>query len=151
MPWSAIVIADVIDEFSPQEVTSFNTIQGQSTTQASILTRVVNEVRAAIRAGGNQMDAEGTIPDQLRNQVIDICLWRWLKKFPQLKALQTDMRKSAYDEAMATLKDISKKDSDYRVELPASATAETTQSPVNGSRQLSGNCRVMTRRQTRGL
>lgn len=149
--WSTIAITDVTDELSPQELNAFNTIQGQSTTQSNILTRVVNEFRASIEAGGNQLDAAGTVPDQLRNQVIDVCLWRLLKKFPALKALQTDIRKDAYNEAMKTLKEISKKDSDYRVEPPSSATAVVEASPVNSISLVKASRPQLSRRETRGL
>ena len=151
MPWSTIAITDVLDELSPQEATAFNTIQGQSTTQSNILTRVVNEARGAIRAGGNEMDAEGTIPDQVRNDVIDICIWRWLKKYPALKQFQTKDRKDAYDEAKKKLNDLSKKDSEYRIELPNAATAEGNPAPVNAVSVVTKTRRQMTRRQTGGL
>jgi hypothetical protein len=152
MPWNTISISDVMDEFSPQEQASFNTLQGQSTTQASILTKVVNSSRGHIKAGGNQLDAAGTVPDQLRNEIIDITIWRWLKKFPQLKALQTDQRRDAYNEAMKTLKEVSKVDSGYKVEVPNAATADSsTPAPVNSIRVVSGNSRQMKRCQTDGL
>jgi hypothetical protein len=104
-----------------------------------------------IRASGNALDAEGTVPDQLRNVVIDICLWRLLKKFPSLKSIQTKERKDAYDDARKTLKEISAKDSNYRVELPATATAESDPEPVNAVAVVSKTRRQLTRRETRGL
>jgi hypothetical protein len=151
MPWNTIAITDVTDELSPQELAAFNTLQNQSTTQNNILARVVNEVRGSIRAGGNEMDAEGTIPDQLRNDVIDICLWRFIKKFPALKALASDARRDAYAAAKQKLTDLSRKDSQYRIELPNAATAESTPAPVNASAQISGVRRQLTRKETKGL
>ena len=129
MSWNTISVSDVLDELSPQEAAAFNTIQGQSTSQANILARVVNEVRDYIAAGNRPLDAANTIPDQLRNQVIDLTLWRWLKKFPALKNLQTEPRKAAYDAAMELLKELAKKDSDIYIALP-SGTSTTAPAPV---------------------
>jgi hypothetical protein len=151
MPWSTIAASEVVEQISPQEVTSLQTIQGNSTTLATILAGVVNSARAYIRAGGNQLDAEGTIPDQVRQEVIDITLWRWLKSFPKLKQFQTDERKEASQEALKTLKELSRPDSGVRVELPAAATAEANPAPVNAVAVVSKTRRQMSRHQTRGL
>ena len=78
-------------------------------------------------------------------------LWRWLKKFPALKNLQTKDRKDAYEAAMAPLKDVARKNSDYRIEPPNPATAEVTPEPVNAIKRISGDRRQLTRRDTRGL
>src|SRR5579863_94327 len=117
MSWNTIATTDVLDELSPQETAAFNAIQGASTTQDNILTRVVNSARGSLKAGGNQLDVPGTIPDQLRNDVIDITLWRWLKKFPALKNLQTRERKDSYDDAMTRLQDVAV--GKFKIELPA--------------------------------
>jgi hypothetical protein len=151
MSWNPITTTDVTDELSPQELAAFNTLQNQSTTQNNILQRVVNEVRGSIRAGGNEMDAEGLIPDQLRNDVIDICLWRFIKKFPSLKSLASDARKDAYTDAKKKLNELSRKDSGWRIELPNPATAEGNPAPVNASQRLTGNRRQLSRRDTKGL
>jgi hypothetical protein len=151
MPWSTIAASEVLEQISPQEATALQTIQGNSTTLAAVLSGVVNSARAYIRAGGNQMDAEGTIPDQFRQEVIDISLWRWLKSFPKLKQFQTDERKDAYTDALKTLKEVSRKDSGIRVELPAAATAEVNPAPVNSIRVVSKTRRQLRRRETGGL
>jgi hypothetical protein len=52
---------------------------------------------------------------------------------------------------MDLLKDISKRDSQYRVELPAAATAQTNVAPVNSIRLVKTNRRQLSRRYTRGL
>lgn len=151
MSWSTIDASEVLEQFTPQEQVSLQTIQGNSTALASILLKAVKSARAYIDAGGNQLDAEGTIPDQFRQEVIDIARWRWLVSFPKLKQLQTDERKDAYTDALKTLRSVSKKNSEYRVELPAAATAETNPSPVNSIKVVSKSHRQTSRRQLRGL
>jgi len=147
MSWNSITVTDVLDELSPQEVAAFNAIQGAQTTQASILTRVVNSVRGSLKAGGNQLDVAGTIPDQLRNDVIDLTLWRWLKKFPALKNLQTRERKDSYDAAMARLRDVAA--GKFKIELPAAP--DPVAAPVNSLRVVRRDRRQLTRRQIGGL
>ena len=73
MPWNLLTSSDILDELSPQEQAALNAIQGNTTTQDSIVQRVVGEIRGHILGGGNQLDADGTIPDQLRNSAIDLC------------------------------------------------------------------------------
>ena len=147
MSWNTINITEVLDELSPQEATAFNTIQGAQTTQANILTRVVNMARGSVKAGGGQLDAVGAVPDQLRNEVIDVALWRWLKKFPSLKNLQTRERKDACDAAMATLKEVAS--GKIKVELPAAP--DTARAPVNAVRVVHRERRQFTRRKMAGL
>lgn len=147
MSWNTISISDVLDELSPQEATAFNTIQGTSATQTNILTRVVNMTRGSLKAGGNQLDAPGTIPDQLRNEVIDLTLWRWLKKFPALKNLQTTERKEAADAARATLQEVAL--GRRRIELPAAA--DPVAAPVNAIQVVRRERRMFTRRSLGGL
>src|SRR5882757_10593394 len=136
MSWNPINVSDV--DVSPQEQAALNNIQGSSAKQAQILAKVIVAIRGKVAAGGNQLDEDGTIPDQLQMEAMDIIRWRWLTAFPALKQLQTPERKAAYDEAMATLKEISKKSSDIKVELPNAATAQNNPSPVNSIAQVSG-------------
>jgi len=147
MSWNTIATTDVLDELSPQETAAFNAIQGASTTQDNILTRVVNSARGSLKAGGNQLDVPGTIPDQLRNDVIDITLWRWLKKFPALKNLQTRERKDSYDDAMTRLQDVAV--GKFKIELPAAP--DPVPSPVNTINVTHRARRQLTRRQMEGL
>ena len=147
MAWSTLNIADVLDEMSPQEQSAFNTIQGAQTTQGNILARVIGAARGHLKAGGNPLDAANTIPDQIRNEVIDLTLWRWLKKFPALKNLQTKERKEAFAAAMATLKEIS--EGKVKVELPASPDGAAA--PVNAIQVARRERRELTRGRMSGL
>lgn len=131
MAWNPLTSADVLAEMTPIEAQTLNNIAAAQPILDKVCLNVVNAARGSIQGGGNQLDQAGTVPDQLRDQLMDLILWRWLIKFPQMKAFQTPERKAAAEECRRTLKDISKKDSDYRVELPAPATALSTAAPVN--------------------
>jgi hypothetical protein len=147
MSWNTIGISEVLDELSPQEAAAFNSVQGASATQANILTRVVNMARGCLKAGGNQLDAAGTVPDQLRNEVIDVTLWRWLKKFPALKNLQTKERQDAADAARSTFREVAL--GRMRIELPAEP--DPVPAPVNAIRVVHQERRTFTRRHLGGL
>jgi hypothetical protein len=151
MSWSTIATAEVLEQFTPQEQSALQSIQGSTSNLDDILAKVVNMVRGYILGGGNVLDAANTIPDQLRMEVVDIARWRWLNSFPQLKMLQTEGRQKAYEEAMKTVKEVGKKNSDIRIEQPASATAVTNASPVNSIAVVSTTTRQNSRCETNGL
>jgi hypothetical protein len=121
--WRSISTNEVLAEFTPQETASLDRIQGVATSLAGILDRAVNSAWDSIRAGGNTAGPAGTIPDQLRSQVITIARWKWLVSFPQLKMLQTDARKQAAKDAEDLLQLISSQNPDRpRVVGPDSAS-----------------------------
>ena len=129
MSWKIIQSSDVESELLPGELQQLNALEGATTLLDGILVKTINRVRGQIKAGGNQLDVAGTIPDQLESEVIAIARWRWLISFPELEAIQTKARKEAHDNAEALLKEIaSNKPGRPRVELPAqpdSAAAPT--------------------------
>lgn len=127
MPWSTIAESDVLDEFSSQEQAALTAARAGTDKLPAILTRVVNSARGSILSGGSDLDAAGTIPDQIRTEVIDIARWRLLISYPALKNLQTKERKDAHDEAKKVLKEISRRTSEQKVERPA------TPAPTTGS------------------
>lgn len=117
MPWNAITDGMVLEEFTPQEQAALKGIQAQDALP-KIIGRVVSNIRGKIAAGGGDLGEEGTVPDTLLTEAIDIARWRWLVSFPQMKAMQTDARKSAYDAAMKMLEQVAK--GDITVESPTS-------------------------------
>jgi hypothetical protein len=119
--WSAIATTDVLQEFTPAEAAALNAIQNATSNLAGVLTRTVAEARGSIRAGGYALDADGTIPDQLRSHVIALARWRWLISFPQLKPLQTEFRKAAAEEATKKLDQTANQK--LNVEPPAGASS----------------------------
>lgn len=148
MSWSTIAATEVLQEFTPQEQAALNAIQGASTQLAAILARAVNAARGHIIAGGNATGPDGTIPDQVRSDVIAIARWQWLISFPQLKALQTDARKAANDEAQKTLKEINRKE--IKVEIPATPSGDA--GPVSQIQvATTGQPRQATRNSMKGI
>lgn len=132
MSWSTITTTpatEVLQEFTPDELSLLNTISGATTNLSSILVRVVAEARGAIRAGGYELGSAGTLPDQVRNQVIDLARWRWLVAFPQLKPLQTDARKAAAEKAEELFRLISTQK--VNIESPTAAAAAASWNSEN--------------------
>lgn len=125
MSWAILTTDDVLGEFTPQETATLKNIQGAVERLPGILANTIAVARGSIRAGGYSLGTEGTVPDQLRLDIIAIARWRWLAAFPQMKALQTDARKAAHDDAQANLKDVSNQK--LNVEAP---DADTTNVPA---------------------
>ena len=148
MSWNAIAASDVQNEILPDEVAMLNTIQGANTQLATILTKTVNKVRAQILVGGNQLDAAGTVPDQLWQEVIAMARWRWFTSLPNTD-LCSDRRKEQYEAATETMQDIAagkdKSGRAVKVELPNPATALPLSGPAGQMQATSG------RRKTRGM
>jgi hypothetical protein len=115
MSWNTLATTDVTAEILPDEVTALNTVQGSTSILAGILANVVAEVQASILVGGNQIDQVGTVPDQIREDVIAMVRWKWFASLPKTD-LQSDFRRQQYDEAVKRLGDIRK--GSEKVEIP---------------------------------
>lgn len=101
--WTAPATTDVLSEFTPQEAASIRGVQSADNL-AAILARAVAAVRLAIESGGYALDADATkIPPGLHSECIAIARWRLLISLPQLKAMQTEERKKAFEDAEARL------------------------------------------------
>ena len=109
MPWETPTADDVLGEFTPTENAAIQQLMGGgpmfSTTKLSnILARVIAEVRSYISSGDFALDPlTTTLPLGLFNDAIAICRWRFLISVPQLKQLQTEVRKGSYEDAIAKL------------------------------------------------
>ena len=123
MPWSTIATSDVLEEFTPQEQAALQTIQNGTSQLGGILAKAVASARGSIQAGGNDLDAAGTLPDQIIPQVVAIIRWRWLVSLPKLKPLQTEERRDAYNDGLKALDKIAS--GHPKVERPANAIATT--------------------------
>jgi hypothetical protein len=130
--WITLTTDDVLNEgLTPQEVATLKNIQGNTDLLPGFLSGVVAEARGAIIAGGYPLGADGTVPGQLRGSVIDVVTWRWLKKFPTLKVMQTKERSDAYKAAMDRFKGVTKQDE--AIERPDAEIASSPQSAVESS------------------
>ena len=122
MPWRPITDADVLNEFTPAEKALLTNIQGVTSALAKILGDTVGEFIGAMNATNYPTNADGSVPDQLRRHVIARARWGWLVSFPQLKALQTDARKTAADLAAKMLEALAKREAGA-IEAPAGTSA----------------------------
>jgi hypothetical protein len=116
MAWNTLATGDVTAEILPDEVSALNSIQGSSTVLAGILANVIAETQASILAGGNQIGQAGTVPDQIREDVIALARWRWFAALPETD-LQSDARRAQYEEAIKRIEKI--RSGREKVEIPA--------------------------------
>jgi hypothetical protein len=116
MAWNTLATGDVTAEILPDEVAALNSVQGSSTVLAGILANVIAETQASILAGGNQIGQAGTVPDQIREDVIAIARWRWFAALPKTD-LQSDARRAQYEEALKRIGTI--RSGREKVEIPA--------------------------------
>lgn len=135
--WSTLTANNVLAEFTPVEKSTLNSIQGVTTALAGIVTGVSGQVRKAYTDGGRPLDPDSatTIPASEFERAIAIARWKWLNSFPALKALQTDARKKASEDAETYFTQIATR------ELKGSGGAEI----------VSSQTRRMTRQQLDGI
>lgn len=121
MAWSAPSAGDVLTEFNSGEDAAIRAAQAvDESNLATVLERVVAEVRDAIRSGGYPLDDDETkIPLGLHNDAIAIARWRYMLSVPKLLSLQTKERKESFDRAISKLDRIAKQE--WAVEPPADA------------------------------
>jgi hypothetical protein len=113
--WNNLTTTDVTAEILPDEVNALNTVQGSTSILAGILGNVIAEVQASILVGGNQIGQSGSVPDQIREDVIAMARWKWFASLPKTD-LQSDFRRQQYDEALKRLGNIRK--GAEKVEVP---------------------------------
>lgn len=106
--WRTISAEEV---FSAEERAQSPALANAGATIEGVLQRIVAGCRESVRSGGNYVDPRpGTIPDQLREEVISIAAWRSLMKIPKLDALMSKQRQSDYDQALAKMDMIASND-----------------------------------------
>lgn len=142
MSWNTITAADVTNDLTPVEVATLQGLQESTANLDNILTNVVNAARGAIVAGGNQLDQPGTVPDQLRADVIAIARWKWLISLPDLgEGFQSKTRKDAHDDAQKRLDGVSM--GKPKIELPDNPLT-SVKAPVNAVTQVRRGRRICT-------
>jgi hypothetical protein len=110
MSWRAITTDDVLAEFNQQEQTLYQNVQNSATPLQAILTETLNAFVGAMNAAGYAVNDDGTVPDQLRPDVIALTRWRWLISLPDVdEAIQSKNRKEAADVALKNLQLIAQK------------------------------------------
>ena len=150
MPWNPIATQNVLDRFTPAEQSAVAAIQGGAgTSLQNILNDACSQAQAMILAGGNEIDQPGSVPDQIRPQVIAIALWEWISSIPGAKQLCTDERKGLYDRAQKRLEAIASQDP-QREKIEPPQTPSAVPGAV-GQAQFRADRRRMTHRQLSGL
>lgn len=144
MSWRTISISNV--RVTPQEQSALDTIAGAASAGAEVLENVVAEFRGAISSAGGPLGPANTVPDVVRLHVINRTRWLWLCEFPQLKAMQTEARKTLNDAAEKMLGALS--EGKQKVEPPD--TEITTTSPIPGP-SIDPKCRRFDRCDEEGI
>jgi hypothetical protein len=134
MPWSAPAEDDILSEFTPEETTILQTLQGATDRLPAILARVVAEIRDAIRSGGYALAADATLlPASLHGDAVSLARWRWLASLPALPTLQTAPRAALAAAAQGKLEQIARQQ--FSPEPPATP-AVTPAGAWNSERKL---------------
>lgn len=147
--WNPITEADIMSRFSDAERAALRSLQVIPDQLATVISKEVKAARGKIKAGGGQLGLDGTIPDSVQPEVVSIAIWRWITAFSKNTAIQSDVRKQNYTDALAVLKDISL--GKQKVELPDAGTTDDTASASNAIQVASNSNRQFTRRKLRGL
>lgn len=116
MPWNTPTEADVINRLTPAELAALKNIQGAIDLIPLLLADRVASAQGNINAGGFPLGPAGTIPDQIKTEVLAQVRWDLLVAFPGLEKLRTPDRKDAAANAEKKLDAISRQE--IRVESP---------------------------------
>lgn len=133
MAWVVFTSSHVLSEFTPNEAATLRNLQGSGSGSGPpyinidvIVARTIDEVRGFIIAGGYEVDEadDTTLPKGLFADGIAIARWRVLIAAPQLRQLQTEERKKAFDDALAKLNKIAA--GEFAVEPPIPPATDIT-------------------------
>jgi hypothetical protein len=99
MSWRQLTSANIQGRMTTSEQSLLKAAAGGPNKLQERLTDAVNQFVGAMSAAGYPVLKDGSVPDQIRNHVMALAVWEWLKDFPQLKMFQTDQRKNAAADA----------------------------------------------------
>jgi len=95
-PWSALTIADVLNQFNDSETLAYDTAKGDANSASlpDIIGKVMDQVVGAYANAGRLIDlstglapAGGTIPAEEKNRAIAVARWKYLLAIPTGKSL----------------------------------------------------------------
>jgi hypothetical protein len=109
MPWRAITVDDVTQDLTPAENLALRSAQNSTSRLGIKLQDTVLKFIGAMNAARYETVADGTVPDQLREHILALAVWNWLRGFPQLKAIKTKEREEAAKEAEKVYEQIVKR------------------------------------------
>ena len=99
MSWRTITPDNITGRMTAAEQAMLQAASGVTSKLPERLTDAVSQFIGAMYAAGYPVLKDGSVPDQLRNHIMAMAVWEWLKDFPQLKMFQTDQRKTAAADA----------------------------------------------------
>lgn len=109
MAWRQITAANVQGRFTASEQSMLFTASGSTNKLQERLNDAVKAFVGAMDAAEWDTLADGSVPDDVRNCVMDYAVWEWLKDFPQLDKFKTKERAKAYEDAVSDLSAIRKR------------------------------------------
>jgi len=116
MHWNTPTEADVLNRFTPQEQATLKNVQGAVDLIPSLLADQVAAAQGKILVGGYSVGPAGTLPDQIKPEVMALVRWELIGAFPALKVMATEIRKEAAEKASKLLDSISRHG--VRIESP---------------------------------
>lgn len=99
MSWRQLTAANIQGRMTASEQSLLKAAAGGALKLNERLQDAVQQFIGAMSAAGYPVLKDGSVPDQIRNHVMAMAVWEWLKDFPQLKMFQTDQRKNAAADA----------------------------------------------------
>ena len=103
MGWRKIVAADILTRFTVSEQAMLTNASGAKSALQTRLDDAIAAFDSAMVAAGYEVAPPPQMVDSLRNPVMALAAWEWLKDFPALKAFATDARREAAKDAAAEL------------------------------------------------
>ena len=119
MGWRIITSDHILGRLAPSEKSGFDKLQNKVELESLLIDRIVDAVRkwvSGIRASGFPVTTDETVPDQFRDYIMHQARWHWLVDSPSLKYMQTDERKSLYEDAEKIFLKILDRRVSYRTE-----------------------------------
>lgn len=147
--WNTVTVQTVMSRFSDAEKAALSALQSAPDQITRVLCDVTDSARGKIKAGGNRLGPDGTVPNSLKLEVVSIALWLWITGFSRNEKLQTDGRKQNYHDALAVLKDVAA--GKQKVELPDPGETDTTAAPTNAVQVASREPRQFKRDKMKGF
>ena len=147
--WIELTVDHILEGLTSPESSAVRTAAvgvSQSDPAGEIIYGVTREIRARVGACENNSLGEGlTIPDELKDTAVAMCVFRLCKRVPA-KILLSEHRVRAYDDALTLLSAVA--NCKFLLEQP---TVESDEEFVSNVPTFSGRCRQFGPSQQDGL
>ena len=129
MSWQTINADSLKEKLTGPEVSALQTAAlsaGQDNPIPNIITRVVDEVRGNIAAGGFSLETGTTVPSKLVDAALTMIAWRSALRL-NVKLILSSDRSDEYKNALKLLERVA--DGRFAIEEPVTASTEVLGSP----------------------